>query len=170
VSTETTNPKPKKSLRNILVVLGVLIVAAAVAIGFLLPGYLDNQAAEDARVAAPEAAARQAEAMLGYQFDTVEAELPKAADGLTGSFKDEYAQLIKEVIIPGAQEKQLTVKVSVQAKGVVNASADDATVLLFVNQVTTGKDTPQAVTSGSRIRMHMQKEDGVWLTSELTPL
>jgi Mce-associated membrane protein len=58
----------------------------------------------------------------------------------------------------------------VQAKGVVNASADDATVLLFVNQVTTGKDTPQAVTSGSRIRMHMQKEDGVWLTSELTPL
>jgi Mce-associated membrane protein len=104
VSTETTNPKPKKSLRNILVVLGVLIVAAAVAIGFLLPGYLDNQDAEDARVAAPEAAARQAEAMLGYQFDTVEAELPKAADGLTGSFKDEYAQLIKEVIIPGAQE------------------------------------------------------------------
>ncbi|WP_068270167.1 hypothetical protein [Aldersonia kunmingensis] len=170
MSTETTNKKPNKSRRIVFAVLGVLIVAAAIAVGFLVPGYLDNQATEDARVAAPEAAARQAEAMLGYQFDTVEAELPKAADGLTGDFKDEYAQLINEVIIPGAKEKQLTVKVSVQAKGVVNASPDDVTVLLFVNQVTTGKDTPQAVASGSRIRMNMHKEDGVWLTSELTPL
>jgi Mce-associated membrane protein len=175
-STAVTNSpdstaKPKTGLRRILFgVLGVLIIVFAIVVGFMLPGYLDDRASEQARIDAPEAAARQAEAMLGYQFDTVETELPKAAEGLTGDFKDEYTQLIEQAIIPGAKDKQLTVKVSVQAKSVVDAGPDDATVLLFLNQVTTGKDTPQAVTSGSRIRMSMHKEDGVWLTSDLTPL
>ena len=108
--------------------------------------------------------------MLGYDFGTVDTELPKAADGLTGGFKDDYTTLIRQAIIPGAQEKQITVKVSVQATSVVSASKNDATVLLFINQVTTSKDNPQAATSGSRVRMTMHKEDGRWLTSALTPL
>jgi Mce-associated membrane protein len=151
-------------------VAAVAIIALVVTVVLLGRAYVDDRATEQARRDAPDAAARQAVAMLGYEFGTVETELPKAADGLTGDFKSDYTTLVEQAIIPGAKEKQLTVRVSVQATSVVAASRDEVTVLLFVNQVTTSKDNPQAATSGSRVRMTMQKEDDRWLASVLTPL
>ena len=61
-------------------------------------------------------------------------------------------------------------KGTVQGGSVVADSKDDATTLLFLNQVTTSKDTPQAVTSGSRVRVELRHEDGRWLVSQLTPV
>src|SRR5262249_4514421 len=103
-------------------------------------------------------------------FSTVAQDLPKAEDGLTGDFKRDYDKLIKDVIIPGAQDKQLKTQVQVRASAVVSATPDRATVLLFLNQLTAGKDSPQASVAGSRVRMELQKVDGRWLTSALTPI
>lgn len=154
----------------------VAVISTAVVIGLIVATvilgwqYRSDRQSEQARTDAVDAAGRQAVAMLSYDFGTVQDELPKAADGLTGDFKGEYAKLIDEAIIPGAKEKQLTVKVTVQGGSVVLASKDDATTLLFLNQVTTSKDTPQAVTSGSRVRVELHHEDGRWLVSQLTPV
>ncbi|KAA0022087.1 h domain protein [Antrihabitans cavernicola] len=147
------------------VVLALLI--AAILLGYQ---YWSDKQTEDARVDAVDAAGRQSVAMLSYDFNTVDAELPKAEDGLTGDFKDQYKTLIDQAIIPGAKEKQLTVKVTVQGGSVVSASRDKVTTLLFLNQATTSKDTPQAVISGSRVRVDLEKHDGRWLVSSLTPV
>lgn len=149
---------------------GLVVVGLIVAVVILGSQYRDDKAAEQARGDAMDAASRQAVAMLSYDFNTVDSELPKAADGLTGDFRDEYTSLIEQAIIPGAKEKQLTVKVDVSAASIVSASPDDATVLLFLNQVTTSKDNPQAVTTGSRIRVMLQHVDGSWKVSQLTPI
>lgn len=108
--------------------------------------------------------------MLAYDFADVDNQLAAAADGLTGSFRDDYTTLVQETIAPGAKEKQLTVQVSVQAAAPVSTTPDEAVVLLYLNQTTTSADAPDARTSGSRVRVSLQKVDDRWLVDQLTPV
>lgn len=152
------------------IVAAVAVVALAVGVGFLWQDKHQDDLAERARTEAVDAASKQAVAMLAYDFADVDNQLSAAADGLTGSFRDEYAKLVQDTIAPGAKEKQLTVQVSVQAAAPVSTTPDEAVVLLYLNQITTSSDVPDARTSGSRVRMQLQKVDGRWLVDQLTPV
>ncbi|MFD4293424.1 h domain protein [Rhodococcus sp. NPDC058505] len=158
------------STKVLTAVAAVLVVALAVGVGLLLTGYLQDRATEQARTDAVAAASAQAAKMLSYNYNEVDQQLAAAADGLTGDFRDEYDTLVKETIAPGAKEKKLTVQATVQAGSVVSATPDDAVVLLFVNQITTSADVPDAATTGSRVRMEMHKDGDRWLTGRLSPV
>jgi Mce-associated membrane protein len=147
-----------------------VVLALAVGVGVLFYQYRQNEQTDQARTDAVTAASAQAIAMLAYDFGGVDQQLASAADGLTGDFKDEYSSLVTSVIAPGAKEKSLTVQVTVQGAAVVDAAPDNATVLLFLNQITTSSDAPDAASSGSRVRMSMEKVDGRWLASNLEPI
>ncbi|MFE3293448.1 h domain protein [Rhodococcus sp. NPDC059234] len=149
---------------------GVLVLALAGGVGWLYWGHRQDVATEQARVDAVQAAGDQAKAMLSYDYNKVDDQLAAAADGLTGSFKDDYTKLVQETIAPGAKEKKLTVQVTVQAGAPVSATPDDAVVLLYLNQITTSSDAPEAATTGSRVRMEMHKDGDRWLTARLTPV
>lgn len=177
VSSEDTAPQDDSRRRVFAVLAGGLIVALAAGVGWLFWGYgfnetsyLNDQATERARTEAVSAASDQAAKMLSYGYLDVDQQLAAAADGLTGDFRDDYTKLVQETIAPGAKEKKLTVQATVQAGSIVSATPDDAVVLLFVNQVTTSAEQPDAATTGSRVRMEMHKEDGRWLTGRLTPV
>ncbi|MFD4181053.1 h domain protein [Rhodococcus sp. NPDC058514] len=162
---------PRNAGRTALVaVAAALVVALAAGVGVLFYQHLQDNRSEQARTDSVAAAGEQAVAMLSYDYNTVDNDLAKAADGLTGSFKDDYNTLVAEVIAPGAKEKKLTVQVTVQGSSVVSADPDDAVVLLFLNQITTSADTPDAATTGSRVRMEMHKDGDRWLTGRLTPI
>ncbi|QCB50007.1 h domain protein [Rhodococcus sp. PAMC28707] len=148
----------------------VIVLALAAGVGVLFYQYRQNEQTEQARTDALTAASAQATSMLAYDFANVDQQLGSAADGLTGDFKDEYTKLVTEVIAPSAKEKSLTVQVTVQGTAVVSADPDEATIMLFLNQITTSTDAPDAASSGSRVRMKMEKVDGRWLASELTPI
>ncbi|EME20951.1 hypothetical protein [Rhodococcus triatomae] len=165
-----TSPKSGALGKISVAVAAVVIIALAVLVGILGKGYLDDRASEQARTDAVAAASEQAAAMLSYNYNEVDQQLAGAADGLTGDFRDEYTKLVEQTIAPGAKEKKLTVQATVQAGSVVSADADDAVVLLFVNQITTSADVPDAATTGSRVRMEMHKEGDRWLTGRLTPV
>lgn len=154
----------------IAAVVGVVVIALVALVAFLGKGYLDDRATEQARVDAVAAASDQAAKMLSYNYNEVDQQLAAAADGLTGDFRDEYTTLVEGTIAPGAKEKKLTVQATVQAGSVVSASPDDVVVLLFVNQITTSADVPDAATTGSRVRMEMHKDGDRWLTGRLTPV
>ncbi len=157
--------------RKILQALAVVVVLAlAAGVGVLYYQYQQIGQTEQARTDATSAATEQAMAMLAYDFNNVDQQLATAADGLTGDFKDEYAKLVNDVIAPAAKEKSLTVQVTVQGTAIVSADPDAATVLLFLNQITTSSDAPDAASSGSRVRMNMEKVDGRWLASNLEPI
>ena len=155
-------------MKKLLAVL--LVVALAAGVGALYYQYRQTQQVEQARTEAVDAASAQALAMLAYDYTGVDQQLSSASEGLTGDFKDEYLGLITDVIAPAAKEKSLTVQVTVQGTAVVSAEPDAASVLLFLNQITTSSDAPDAASSGSRVRMSLEKVDGRWLTSNLEPI
>src|SRR3546814_776381 len=120
--------------------------------------------------------------MFQYDYNNVDQQLHAATDGLTGDFQGTFTNLIESVIIPGAKEKSLTVQVVVQGAAVLDAEADSATTnrgtlddyqgaavldaeadsattMLFLNQITTSSESPEAVASGSRVKMSLEKQD-----------
>lgn len=148
---------------------GVAVVFA-VLVGWLAWGKMQDSAAETARGEALAVAEEQAVAMLAYNHETVDDQTAAAAEGLTGDFRDEYTNLMANIISPGAKEKAISVQVSVQASSVVSADAERAVTLLFLNQITTSSENPEAVSSGSRVRIELEKHDDRWLVSRLTPI
>lgn len=108
-------------------------------------------------------------ALLSYRPETVEQDLQAARSRLTGPFSDTYGSLTHDVVIPGAQQKQIAATATVPAAAAVSVSADRAVVLLFVNQtVTVGKDAP--TNSASSVRVGLEKVDGRWLISQFDPV
>ncbi|MFE9784415.1 h domain protein [Nocardia salmonicida] len=159
--------------KRIKIVFGALAAAGLIAALVLgVSGYQlwQQDKTEQARTDAMSTASRTVSAMFTYEPATVDTELPRAADNLTESFRAEYLKLIEQAIAPGAKEKQLTVKATTQAEGVVSADPEKAVVLLYLNQLTTSKDATEGTTSGSRVRVSLDKADNRWLVSQVTPV
>lgn len=159
--------------KRIKIVFGALAATgliAAIVLG--VSGYQlwQQDKTDQARTDAMSTASRTVSAMFTYEPATVDTELPRAADNLTEQFRAEYLKLIEQAIAPGAKEKQLTVKATTQAEGVVSADPEKAVVLLYLNQLTTSKDSPEGATSGSRVRVSLDKADNRWLVSQVTPV
>lgn len=137
-------------------------------------GYLkwQEESVRDAQVAGAEslrAATDGAIALLSYKPDTVQKDLDAARSRLTGSFLNAYTSLTHDVVIPGAQQKQISAVASVPAAASVQASASHAVVLLFINQsLTIGQDVP--TNSASSVQVGLDKIDGRWLISKFDPV
>lgn len=161
----------KKNLRAILIVCAaILFVAAGVLGGFTGFKYWSDNQAEHARSESVQAARTTVQAMFSYDFHTVDTELPKIGPSLTPGFRSDYLKLVDTVIAKGAKEKELTVHANTAAAGIVSADRSHATVLLYLNQVTTSKDSPQGMVTPSRVRVTLDKDDGHWLVSGVTPI
>ncbi|MGV8871300.1 MAG: hypothetical protein ACOH2Q_02150 [Rhodococcus sp. (in: high G+C Gram-positive bacteria)] len=145
----------------------VAVIAASTA-AFIRHDRLES--VEAARSEVTQVASDQAVAMLSYQHDTVDDQLAAAADGLTGDFKEQYRTLVSEAVAPSAKEKSIDTAVNVVGASVVSVEGDDATVLLFLNQVTTSDQTPEPTTTGSRVNVELTETDGRWAVSGLTPV
>ncbi|WP_378736664.1 h domain protein [Nocardia brasiliensis] len=154
----------------LLAALSVVTLAALIVLGVSGFRIWDDKRAEQARKDALTAADRTVSAMFTYDYRTVDTELPKAADNLSPKFRDDYLKLIEQAIAPGAKDKQLSVKATTQAGGVVSADKSHVVVLLFLNQVTTSKDSPEGTTTGSRVRATLDKDGDRWLVDQVTPV
>ena len=108
-------------------------------------------------------------AILSYQPDTVDRDLTAAADRLTGDFRDQYTQLITSVVTPGAKQMHIAAIATVPAASLVSATANQAMVLVFVNQTTIiGNDPPTNTTSS--VRVTLEKVGDRWLISQFEPV
>ncbi|MEV6274219.1 h domain protein [Nocardia sp. NPDC051832] len=149
---------------------GVLVAASLVVGGLFGYKYWDQERAEKSRTEVVDVAGRSVAAMFTYDHNTVDTELPKAAEALTPKFREDYLKLIAQAIAPGAKDKQLTVRATTQAAGVITADRDRADVLMFLNQVTTSKENAQGTTTGSRVRVTLDKSGDHWLVDAVTPV
>jgi Mce-associated membrane protein len=137
-------------------------------------GYLTFQdwSARDcqlARIQSVHAATESTTAMLSYKPDSADKDLTAARDRLTGNFRDSYTQLIHDVVIPGAKQKQILAKATVPAAASVTANEKHAVVLVFVNQtITVGNDPP--TDTASSVRVTLDKIGGHWLISQFDPI
>ncbi|WP_181778809.1 hypothetical protein [Pseudonocardia pini] len=147
--------------------LALVLVAGTVTFGLLA---LNGSAVQQARVDAVAAAEEAVPRLLSYDHTTLEAETPQRLELLTGSFKDDYAQLMRDVVLPAARQSSLITSTELVDSGVVTEDGPDTvTVLLFLNQ-STGAQGQVPDVAGSRVRATLERPDDRWLVSELTPV
>ena len=158
------------SWRRLLVaVLPVLALLLALGVGYLK--WLDGTARESQAAAQQSvgAASDSTVAILSYKPETVDRDLKAAADRLTGGFRQQYLQLVNDVVAPGAKQQHITAVATVPAAASVSATGNHAVVLVFVDQTTTiGNDAPTQSTSS--VRVTLDKVDGRWLISQFDPV
>jgi Mce-associated membrane protein len=170
----TTQASPKAKGGNWVRVLAfgflpALAVVLALGAGFLKWQDSSVRKAEIARIESVQAAKDGTAALLSYQPDTVEKDLGAARDLLTGQFRDTYASLTHDVVIPGAKQKHISAVATVPAAASVSASPDHAVVLALVNQtVVVGADAPTS--TASSVRVTMEKSGDRWLISKFDPI
>ena len=164
---------PKRGIQWSRMVAFVLLPALALVLA-LGAGYLkwrDNsvRSADLAASTSVQAARDITIALLSYAPDTVEQQLGDARELLTGEFRDSYTALTNDVVIPGAQQRQISAVASVPAAASVSASPTEAVVLVFVNQtVSVGQDPP--TDTASSVRVTLDKVDNRWLISQFDPV
>jgi Mce-associated membrane protein len=108
-------------------------------------------------------------ALLSYRSETVAKDLDAAKSRLTGKFLDAYTSLTRDVVIPGAKQKQISAKATVAAAALTSETASHAAVLLFVNQtVIVGQTAP--TNTASSVRVTLDNIDGRWLISQFDPV
>jgi Mce-associated membrane protein len=158
------------SWRRLLVaVLPVLALLLALGVGYLK--WLDGTAR--ASLTAAEQSVRVASestiAILSYKPETVDQDLKAATDRLAEPFRQQYTQLVNDVVAPGAKQQHISAVATVPAAASVSATGKHAVVLVFVDQTTTiGNDTPSQSTSS--VRVSLDKIGGRWLVSQFDPV
>jgi Mce-associated membrane protein len=149
--------------------LPLLALALTLAAGYVKWEDGSARASQAAAAESVRVASETTVAILSYRPDTAEKELKAAADRLTGTFRDQYTDLITTVVIPGAQQQQISAVATVPAAASVSASEDRASVLVFINQTTLiGSEPPSTTTSC--VRITLDKIGGRWLVSEFEPV
>ncbi|WP_328874694.1 hypothetical protein OHT76_34075 [Streptomyces sp. NBC_00287] len=159
-------------------VLCVLVVAGLVAVAVLGMDYRDRVGAEQARAQALAAARKAAPVVLSYDHRHLDRDFAAARAHLTGTFRDEYGRTTRAVVGPTARKYEGVVKATVAepagggtpAASVVSASADEAVVLLFVNQVTRSTRVTGARVDLNRVRMTMTRTSEGWKVSAVDAL
>lgn len=169
--TDTAEPVSRFTWRRVLAYALLPTLALSLALSAAYLKWQDGSArlAQTAAVQSRQAATETTAAMLSYRPETVDKQLPGVADRLTGKFRDQYVELINDVVIPGARQKKIAAVATVPAAASVSATGNHAEVLVFVNQtVTIGDDAP--TDTASSVRVTLDKVDGRWLVAQFEPI
>ncbi|MGV0160444.1 hypothetical protein ACRU3B_13495 [Mycobacterium colombiense] len=150
-------------------ILPALALVLALGAGYLKwsAGAADDLAR--ARSESVQAARDDAVTLLTYHAETVDKDLAAARERLTGEFKDAYAELTRQVVVPGAKEKHISSVAKANAAASVSATANHAVALVYVDQtVTIGTDAP--TDTQPVVRVTLDKVNGRWLVSRFDPV
>lgn len=150
-------------------VLPVLALILALGAAYLRWQSGSAELSEAAAAQSTKVATESTVAMLSYRPDTVGKDLPAVANRLTGKFRDDYTQLINNVVIPGARQKKISAVATVPAAAPVSATENHAVVLVFVNQTITIADDAPTDTASS-VRVTLDKVHDRWLISHFDPI
>ena len=77
--------------------------------------------------------------------------------------------MTKHVVIPAAKSKGLTTSVQVVGAAASELRPDSATVLVFIDQVTTSKESPDPAADASSVLVSLTKLHGKWLIDKFDP-
>ena len=167
-----TRVRPGRWLMAV-VVSCALCVPAAVAVPVLALRERTATATADARATAATAARQAAEAVLSYDYRTVDADIAHARTLATGVFAAQYAESAQQLAAQAKQTKAI-VQATASEPAVVTASEDAVVVLVFVDQASVkqlkGDPKPTTRIDQSRVRLTMTRVHGRWLVSQLAAL
>jgi Mce-associated membrane protein len=130
-----------------------------------------HTAVEQARKDGKAAGEKMVVTLLSYDYRSSATDLGRRENLLTGHFRDDYAALMRNTVLPAAIKQHVTTQTSVTTSSVVSDDGPDhVTLLFFLNQTTQSSAGKNPVLNGSRVRMSLNRVSGQWLVSELTPV
>jgi Mce-associated membrane protein len=170
---EVPAPAPSTGSRFLPIVLAALCVVASIVVGLLIWQHKADSDAKADSQAALDAARTRSVFVLSYAPATVDADIAKAREQLSGTFAGQFDQLINAVVIPATKQQGLASKVDVTHAALIEPlpdPLDHADVLLFMHQVVSStSQPPQEGTIQVKVTV-TKTPDGQWLISSLQPI
>lgn len=166
----------RRGSRGLLGGLAALLVLLLAYSGLLLMGWLGNDSLEDVSRADDEAAAarsaqasaeRAAEAVLAYDFRSLEADRDAATRFMTDEYAEQYVATFDAGVTKAAENTRAQVAVEVKGSSVVTTGTDEVKVLLFLDQTTLRSDTAQPRQTLNRTEFRMVREGDSWLVADI---
>lgn len=117
----------------------------------------------------PKKAAKDIRDVFGYDYQTVERSLSATYPLLTPAYRQEFEKRANAQIIPEARKREVVSQASVVGVGVMTATRDSASVMVFMNRTVTDKSR-EPVYDGSRLRVDYQRIGGEWLINYIAPI
>ena len=150
------------------------VLLAPLRVARALAGFAGLQAhrsavSADARTEALAAAKARVPDLLSYDRTTLDEDLDRALGQTTGSFTDDYEQILTDVVKPTAKRRGISTKASISGAGVVSGDNDKVVVLVFLTQSTTARGDRLSV-SGSRVEVTMKRSGDDWKIAGLKPV
>ncbi|WP_156767056.1 hypothetical protein [Mycobacterium sp. E796] len=165
----TLSPRARKVIAAVLVAL--LLISGGVATWLYFEQYRPDQQT-DAGVARTvvNAATDGTTAVLSYSSDSLDQDFAAARTHLAGDFLTYFDQFSQQTVAPVARQKSMKTKAKVTGAAVSELHPDSAGVLVFVDQVTTTKDSAQPSVAVSSILVRMSRINDKWLITKFTPV
>ena len=148
----------------------VVLVCAGVAVELYFGQYRTDHDSSGATSSAVSAASEGSVALLSYAADSLDRDLANARSHLTGDFLTYYGQFADQFVAPAARQKGIRATAAVTRAATVDAHADSAKVLIFLNQTTTSRDNADPVQTASSVVVGLSRVDGRWLISAFDPV
>jgi Mce-associated membrane protein len=148
----------------VLTALGVALLIAAVVVTQIR---LHNANAEsDARATALVAAKTFSAELSTYDYHHLDRDFGAVVNHSTGKFKTDFSKASKD-LEPLITKYQATSAGNVSAAGVSDATADRATVIVFVDQTVRNTNSPQPRVDRNRLRLTLTHASGAWLVEKV---
>jgi Mce-associated membrane protein len=147
-----------------------LAASAATAAWLYFGQYRIDQLTASATTNVVGAASEGSVALLSYAPDTVDADLAAAQSNLTGEFATYYGEFAKQIVAPATKQRDVRTTATVVRAAPAEVNLDNAKVLVFLNQVTVSRDSPDPVQAASSVMVGLVKVDGRWLISSFDPI
>lgn len=165
--TQPAFPSPARPAPRPAYVIAASLLLVAAAVLALLARQGDQ--VETARREAIASAERRLPTLLTYRHDHLDHDLDRAVAQTTGSFHDDYEQLVSETVRPAAERRKVDTTAAVSGVGVVRTEDARVVVLAFLTQSTvTAGSAP--VVRGSRVEATMVRVGDDWLIGDLEPV
>ena len=148
----------------------LLLISGGVASWIYFKQYRpDQQTDPSVKRAVASSAADGTTALLSYSADTLDQDFASAKSHLAGDFLSYYNQFTQQSVGPAAREKSMKTTARVTGAAVSELHPDSAVVLVFVDQTTTTKDSPQPTLVISNVWVTMSRINGNWLITKFNP-
>lgn len=153
-------------LKFLTIVLSVALVASLVGVTLLWREHADDQARQEAGVAAEKAARSAVIKMTTYDYRTVDDDFAWVKDAGTDAFQTYFAGASKDAI-KFIKAVQATAQGSVVESAASVEDDEHVRVLLFVDQEITSKGQQDSKVDQPRVTMHMVLEGDHWLVDQV---
>jgi Mce-associated membrane protein len=162
--------------RGLVLGLAGLLVVLLTYTGLMLLGLLGTEGVADldrteaeasAGRAAQSSAERAAEAVLAYDFRSLEEDRDAATRFMTKEYAADYVGTFDTAVVEVATEAKAQVTVEVQGSAVMTAGVDRARILLFVDQATVSRDSAEPRLALNRVEFQMVKQGDSWVVDDI---